>query len=108
MPAPETEVGIQIGGAEAARHVLQPGEYVLGSAADADLRVEAQLVSGRHARLTINYDHALIQDLGSSNGTFVNGPAGGEALVMDWGLAKVLAEHRTPNIQHPTRRCARR
>jgi hypothetical protein len=73
MLVPETEVIVSIEGAEAARHVVRPGEYVLGRALDADLRVEAELVSRRHARLTINYDHALVEDLGSSNGTFVNG-----------------------------------
>ncbi len=30
------------------------------------------LLYRRHARLTINYDHLLLEDLGSSNGTFVN------------------------------------
>jgi WD40 repeat protein/serine/threonine protein kinase len=73
MPVPETEVIVSVEGAEVARHTVRPGDYVLGRAPDADLRVEAELVSRRHARLIVNYDHALIEDLGSSNGTFVNG-----------------------------------
>jgi pSer/pThr/pTyr-binding forkhead associated (FHA) protein len=78
MPVPETEVIVSVEGAEVARHTVRPGEYVLGRAEDADLGVEAECVSPRHAQLTINYDHALIEDLGSSNGTFVNGRPGTE------------------------------
>ncbi len=33
---------------------------------------DTPLLSRQHARLTINYDHLLLEDLGSSNGTFVN------------------------------------
>ena len=36
------------------------------------LRADTPLLSGQHARLTINYDHLLLEDLGSSDGTFVN------------------------------------
>jgi len=46
---------------------------VLGRDPGCELRIEADLVSRRHAQLTINFDHALIEDLGSSNGTSVNG-----------------------------------
>ena len=38
----------------------------------AHIRVEAELVSRQHAKLTLNFDNAIIEDLGSSNGTFVN------------------------------------
>ena len=35
--------------------------------------MDADLVSRQHAKLILNYDHALIEDLGSANGTSVNG-----------------------------------
>ncbi len=73
MPAPQTEVLITIGGKEHARHLLTPGDYVIGRNSDCPIRVEADLVSRQHAKLILNYDHALIEDLGSSNGTQVNG-----------------------------------
>ena len=72
MPAPQTEVLITVDGVEHARHVVEPGDYVIGSHADCHIRVEADLVSHEHAKLILNYDHALVEDLGSGNGTFVN------------------------------------
>jgi len=74
MQVPETEVVVTgPGGVELLRTILIPGDYVLGRDPGCELRIEAELVSRRHAQLTINFDHALIEDLGSSNGTSVNG-----------------------------------
>jgi WD40 repeat protein/serine/threonine protein kinase len=73
MIVPETEVIISVEGAERGRVVLRSGEYVIGREPGVDVLVEANLVSRKHARLTLHDDHALIEDLGSSNGTFVNG-----------------------------------
>ena len=72
MPAPQTEVIITVDGVEHARRVLTPGDYVIGRNEDCHLHIEADLVSREHAKLIVNFDHALIEDLGSSNGTFVN------------------------------------
>jgi pSer/pThr/pTyr-binding forkhead associated (FHA) protein len=46
---------------------------VLGRDADCDRSFDLPTVSGRHARLTRAGDRVLIEDLGSANGTFVNG-----------------------------------
>ena len=73
MPAPQTEVLITVAGAEHGRYLFKPGDYVIGREEGCHIRVEAELVSQRHAKLVLNYDHALIEDLGSSNGTRVNG-----------------------------------
>ncbi len=73
MAAPQTEVLITVAGTETARFVLTPGDYVIGRNSDCPIRVDADLVSRQHAKLILNYDHALIEDLGSSNGTQVNG-----------------------------------
>lgn len=54
---------------------LQDGEYVLGRDRYADIRVEPVDVSGRHARFRIAGDRLFVSDLGSSNGTFVDGVA---------------------------------
>jgi DNA-binding winged helix-turn-helix (wHTH) protein len=52
---------------------LHEGENLIGrSRADA-VMLQSTSVSRRHARLTISGDSARIEDLGSKNGTFVNG-----------------------------------
>ena len=45
----------------------------IGREADGGIRVDSPLVSRRHALLTRRHDGWWIQDLGSSNGTFLNG-----------------------------------
>jgi pSer/pThr/pTyr-binding forkhead associated (FHA) protein len=47
--------------------------WIVGSAPDCDLRIEHPTVSGRHCRLTTRGDTYLLEDLGSTNGTFVAG-----------------------------------
>lgn len=49
------------------------GTWVIGGSAECDLRVRAPYVSGRHCRLTYRDDVWVLEDLGSTNGTFVNG-----------------------------------
>ncbi|MEI6071985.1 MAG: protein kinase [Verrucomicrobiae bacterium] len=73
MIVPQTEIVVTHGGVEIVRQTVAPGEYVIGSAPDCDVPVGVEAVSRQHARLTVNYDHALIEDLGSSNGTLVGG-----------------------------------
>jgi len=52
---------------------LQNGENVVGRSVECRVRLESTDVSRRHARIMINDDEATIEDLGSTNGTFVNG-----------------------------------
>src|SRR5262249_22393558 len=48
------------------------GEHVLGRAIEADVRLDASGVSRRHARLVVYPGTAIITDLNSKNGTYVN------------------------------------
>src|ERR1700733_12452851 len=73
MLVPETEIIVTKDGTELLRKTVRPGDYVIGREPGCEVHVEAELVSRRHAQLTVNFDHVLIEDLGSSNGTFVNG-----------------------------------
>ena len=53
--------------------VLEPGENVLGRDVSASVSIDDGTVSRRHARITIASGSATIEDLGSKNGTFLNG-----------------------------------
>jgi hypothetical protein len=60
-------------GAEAGAQVSIEDALVIGRADDADLTLADAGVSRRHARVSADPAGASIEDLGSSNGTFVNG-----------------------------------
>lgn len=53
--------------------VLPGGIKTIGRAPRADFVVDAPLVSRLHCRLTLQTDGLLVEDLESTNGTFVNG-----------------------------------
>jgi pSer/pThr/pTyr-binding forkhead associated (FHA) protein len=48
-------------------------EIVVGRSSDLDMVLVEDMVSRRHAKISVNGDTVTIQDLGSTNGTFVNG-----------------------------------
>lgn len=52
---------------------IREGEQVLGRSADADICLDETFVSGYHARLNWQNSQLAIFDLGSTNGTLVNG-----------------------------------
>jgi pSer/pThr/pTyr-binding forkhead associated (FHA) protein len=53
--------------------ILPGGIKTVGRAPRADFVVDAPLVSRLHCRLTLQSDGLLVEDLESTNGTFVNG-----------------------------------
>ncbi len=50
---------------------LAEGETVIGRDPGVQVRIDAMGVSRRHARITVRFGRALLEDLGSKNGTFV-------------------------------------
>lgn len=58
---------------EGNRIVLAVPEAVLGRVASCDVQVTHPLVSRRHCRVQADADGIFVEDLGSSNGTYVNG-----------------------------------
>ena len=52
---------------------LPPGEHVLGRSSDATVFIDDVGISRHHARITITAAGAVLEDLGSKNGTMLNG-----------------------------------
>jgi len=49
------------------------GPVVIGRSPGADIVIGDDFVSGRHARVTPSGNDAVLEDLGSTNGTVLNG-----------------------------------
>jgi DNA-binding winged helix-turn-helix (wHTH) protein len=52
---------------------LQPGENLVGRTASCAVRIDAPGVSRTHARILVESGRAVLEDLGSKNGTFLGG-----------------------------------
>ena len=57
----------------------------IGRDANADLRIESDRVSRRHARILGRSGRHLLSDLGSANGTFLNGQRVQQPVVLNHG-----------------------
>jgi pSer/pThr/pTyr-binding forkhead associated (FHA) protein len=53
--------------------ILSDGENIIGRASDSDIVIQIDGVSKKHLKVTVNGETAFTEDLGSSNGTIVNG-----------------------------------
>ena len=58
---------------------LSTDNTVVGRRPDCDLRIQTRDVSRRHCEISLTDDAVTVRDLGSSNGTFVNGKRVAEA-----------------------------
>lgn len=50
-----------------------PGEYLLGRGPECQVRFSSDWVSRQHCQITVTGEGAVLRDLGSRNGTLVNG-----------------------------------
>ncbi len=62
-------------GGQAVPHQLDGEEILIGRHPDCGVQLESNAVSRRHARVFVQDGQYAIEDLGSGNGTFVNGQA---------------------------------
>lgn len=59
---------------------LGEGEHLIGRTAEGAVSISSSKVSRRHARIVVGPDSARLEDLGSKNGTYLNGRRVGEAV----------------------------
>ncbi len=74
------------------------GEIVIGRSSELDMVLVEDMVSRRHAKITVTGGQIFIQDLGSTNGSFVNGEkikrarlAEGDRILIGTSIIKVVA-----------------
>jgi serine phosphatase RsbU (regulator of sigma subunit) len=67
------------------RHRLAAGSHLIGRADDATLKLAQPSVSRRHAEISVEGTQATVRDLGSHNGTLLNGAKVGDPLPIKAG-----------------------
>ena len=58
-----------------AQYPLNSGEYSVGRSTENSIQAESDYVSRHHAKLTITNEELIVEDIGSSHGTYINGSA---------------------------------
>ena len=90
MNIPKIELHITRDDAPSETRAMLPGEYIIGRGAEADIRLDVPLLSRKHARLTVRENDGVIEDLGSSNGTLLDGQPVTRATVLRSGQSIAL------------------
>ena len=66
-----TQVVVTAGGNEGATAPLDQAPILIGRGTDAAIRLDDDYVSTRHARIAASGDQWFVEDLGSTNGTYI-------------------------------------
>ncbi len=82
--------------------IVPDKQIVVGRSSDLDMVLVEDMVSRKHARITMQQDQIWIEDLGSTNGTFVNGEKikrarlkEGDRVLIGTSILKVIAGDAT-------------
>ncbi len=73
IEGPGVELVILTGEGEANRVRIRPQGHVIGRSSDADIQISDPYSSEFHARVGMQDGQVVVYDLGSTNGTYVNG-----------------------------------
>jgi pSer/pThr/pTyr-binding forkhead associated (FHA) protein len=83
--------------------VMAGKEIIVGRSSDLDMVLVEDMVSRKHARINLQADGIWIEDLGSTNGTFVNGEKikrarlkEGDRILIGTSILKVIAGDGAP------------
>jgi hypothetical protein len=71
------------------KHVLEQGSNVLGRGTEADIRLPDTGVSRKHADVQLHGGTVTVEDLGSTNGTLVNGRRVGRQDLADGDVIRI-------------------
>jgi pSer/pThr/pTyr-binding forkhead associated (FHA) protein len=71
------------------KHVLEQGSNVLGRGTEADIRLPDTGVSRKHADVQLAGGVVTVEDLGSTNGTLVNGRRVGRQDLADGDVIRI-------------------
>src|SRR5215470_12608941 len=78
--------------------IVNDKPIIVGRSSDLDMVLVEDMVSRKHARITMQQDQIWIEDLGSTNGTFVNGEKikrarlkEGDRVLIGTSILKVIA-----------------
>ncbi len=88
---------------------LRPNkEIVIGRSSDLDMVLVEDMVSRKHAKILTSEDRIIIQDLGSTNGTFVNGEKikkarlqEGDRILIGTSILKLVSEAPPAEKERP-------
>ena len=74
-------------------HDLPPGETILGRSPDCHITIEDPLISRQHARIVVEHGVVTFHDLGSRNGSRINGrPVSGSQVLADQDRVRLGAQ----------------
>jgi pSer/pThr/pTyr-binding forkhead associated (FHA) protein len=68
---------------------LKEGEFIIGRGRSCPVRLSQKTVSKEHAAVRVGHGRVEIRDLGSENGTWINGVRVREAVLSDGDIVKV-------------------
>ncbi|MFC1735693.1 ATP-binding protein [Candidatus Hydrogenedentota bacterium] len=80
---------VEQGAVEGEKLFLVGPQTIVGRDPSVDICVRDDLLSRKHARISFSQGHCSIRDLGSSNGTYVNGERIKDALIKDGDAIRV-------------------
>jgi hypothetical protein len=82
------------------------GEIVIGRSSELDMVLVEDMVSRRHAKITVESGDIFLEDLGSTNGSFVNGEkitrtklAEGDRILIGTSIIKVVASDGSASVE---------
>ncbi|HBX69385.1 MAG TPA: ABC transporter ATP-binding protein, partial [Chloroflexi bacterium] len=81
MPSAEYKLTVTVGPNRGTTYPLTLTQTIIGRDTSCDITIPDTMISRQHTRLTYQGNRYLIEDLGSSNGTFLNGNRLGSSLI---------------------------